>query len=152
MFERLREGVSEEHHPITFHFRILRKLYELAEHIKVNVLGLAGSGAFIEQFTDVATGLVNEKATIGGQFIAEGGKIEIRGAGSGFFFSTPGSPAILVGVTAPFAVNEPHRVIGIIPELLPGKKWTLEIHTLYSSGSTPLKEMRIIKSDFTVSV
>jgi hypothetical protein len=154
MFANIREGVSEEHHPLTFHFRILRALYEAAEHIKVNVLGLATSGAFIDTFTDVKTGLVNQKATIGGQFITEGCKIKIAGSSPkiGLFFTTPGSPAVAVKAAEPFAVNEPHQIIGVIPELLPGKQWTLEVRTQYSSSSTLLKEVRVVASDFTVSV
>jgi hypothetical protein len=154
VFERPREGISEEDHPLTFHFRILRKLYELAEHIRINVIGLAGNGAFIEQFTDVKTNLINQKATVGGMFVIEGCKIKIAGTKLkiGLFFTAPGSPPVAVQVAEPFAVNEPHQIIGIIPSLLPDTKWTLEVRTQYSSASTMLKEVRIIKSDFTVSV
>jgi hypothetical protein len=152
VFDRLKEGLSEDAHPLTFHFRILRALYEVAEHIQVNVIGLAGSGAYIDTFTDVESTLVNQKVTPGGQFITEGNKIRIEGPESGFFFTTGINPVIAVPVTATLAINEPHRIIGIIPELLPNKEWAVEIRTRFSSSSTLLKEIRTITSDFTVRV
>jgi hypothetical protein len=56
-----------------------------------------------------------------------------------------------VPVIEELAVNDPHKIVGIIPELLPGKTWTLEIRTQFSNSSKPLKEVRAIKSSFTLS-
>jgi hypothetical protein len=50
-----------------------------------------------------------------------------------------------------FAENDPQRIIGIIPELLPNKQWTLEVRTQYSNGTTLLKELRTIASPFTLT-
>jgi hypothetical protein len=152
VFDRLKEGITEDAHPLTFHFRLLRALYEVAEHIQINVIGLAGSGAYLDTFTDVESTLVNQKVTPGGQFITEGSKIRIEGPESGFFFTTGINPVIAVPVTATLAINEPHRIIGIIPELLPDKLWTPEIRTHYTGGAVPLKELRVIRADFTVSM
>jgi hypothetical protein len=33
-------------------------------------------------------------------------------------------------VSEVLAVNDPHRIIGIIPELLPNKQWTVEVRTI----------------------
>jgi hypothetical protein len=153
-FDKLREGVTPDKHPVEFRFRVGRRLHDLAEHIEIYVEGLADAGAFIDEFLDVKTGLVNQKATIGGQFILLGSKIKIFGTlpKLGVWFTTPGSPAIAVGVSEPLAVNEAHRIIGIIPELLPGKPWTIEVRTQFTNSSTMLKEMRTIASGFTVSV
>jgi hypothetical protein len=72
---------------------------------------------------------------------------------NGLRFTTPGTPSIAVGVaTEDLAVNESRRIIGVVPELLPGKPWTLEIQTQYAGSSVPLKEPRVIRSDFTVTV
>jgi hypothetical protein len=57
-----------------------------------------------------------------------------------------------VGVTADdLAVNEPRRIVGTIPNLPTGKLWTLEITTQFAGSSIPLKEPRVITSDFTVA-
>jgi hypothetical protein len=150
MFERIMEGVTEEEHPITFHFRILHALYEAAKHIKINVVGVAESRAFIDTFTDLGSGLVNQRVTAGGQFATEGNMIKLEGDGSGFFFVAAEDPAIEVPVTAPFAANKDNELISIVPELPPGKEWILEIRTHFSGGGKPLKNLRVIRSGFTV--
>ena len=151
-FDKLREGVTPEKHPIDFRFRIGAALYDLADHIEVFVEGLADSGAFIDDFTDMKTGLVNERATKGGQFVLTGSKIKVAGTSPkiGVYFTTPGSPSIAVKVAETLAVNETHRIVGIIPELLPDKPWTLEVRTQFSNSSTFLKGVRVIASSFTV--
>jgi hypothetical protein len=57
-----------------------------------------------------------------------------------------------VKAAEPFALNEAHRIIGVIPELLPGKMWTLEARTQFSNSATQLKDVRVIASSFTVTV
>ncbi|MDR1095461.1 MAG: DUF4469 domain-containing protein [Spirochaetaceae bacterium] len=149
----LRKGILEEKHRLGFHFSVLGELNEAAEHIVIEVVGLAGTGAFIDTFTDVKTGLVNQKATSGGQFILAGVKVMVAGAGPGIglsFVSTD-SPPVEVKVTEAFAVNSALRVVGIIPDLPPGKQWTIEVRTQFSNESTMLKEARTIASGFTVS-
>jgi hypothetical protein len=153
VFDKTREGVTPEKHPVDFRFRILAPLHDLTDHIEVYVEGLADAEAFIEAFLDVKTGLVNQRATKGGQFILSGNKIKVAGtsARTGFFFTAPGSPAVEIKATEAFAVNDPQRIIGIIPELLPNKQWTREARTRYSNGTTLLKDVRAIASPFTVT-
>jgi hypothetical protein len=155
IFERLREGVTPEKHPVEICYRTGVKFHEAAETVEVFVEGLAPSRAFIDEFTDVKTKLVNQKATIGGQFVMTGDLLKIFGpsAKNGLRFTAPGAPAIAVKVaTDDLAVNESRRIIGVVPELLPDKPWTLEITTQYGGSSVPLKEPRVIRSDFTLSV
>ncbi|MDR0635711.1 MAG: DUF4469 domain-containing protein [Treponema sp.] len=152
-FDSKQEGVSPEKHPITFSFRVLEPLHKLVDDIEVFVEGLAESGAFINEFTDVTTDLINQKATVGGQFILTGNKIKIVGDAQdiGLYFTTPGTPDVAIKVDK-LALNDPNRLIGVIPALLPDKPWTLEAHTQYTNGSNFLKEVRIIVSEFTVTV
>ncbi|MDR1095688.1 MAG: DUF4469 domain-containing protein [Spirochaetaceae bacterium] len=153
MFTSLTKGIAGDEHKLTFHFRILRALYEAAEHIKINVKGLAGSGAFIDTFTDVKTELVNQKVTVGGQFVIEGGKVKIDGPDpkNGIRFVTMEVPTASSKVIEPLAVNLPHQIIGIIPDLPQGRPMRIEICTQYSSSTTLLKEPRILTSNFTVT-
>ena len=152
-FDSKLEGVSPDKHPITFSFRVLEPLRKLVDDIEVFVDGLAESGAFINEFLDVTSDLINQKATVGGQFILTGNKIKIAGDAQdvGLYFTTPGAPdaAIKAGK---LALNDPNRLVGIIPELLPDKPWALEVRTQYTNGSTILKEVRTIASEFTVTV
>jgi hypothetical protein len=99
-------------------------MHDLTDHIEVYVEGLVDAGAFIEEFLDVKTGLVNQRATKGGQFIRQGNKIKVvrTSARTGFFFTTPGSPAVAIKATEVFAVNDPQRITGIIPVLLSDKQ------------------------------
>jgi hypothetical protein len=155
IFDRLREGITPEKHRVEISYRTGVKFHEAAETVDVFVEGLAPSRAYIDEFTDIKTKLVNQKATIGGQFSMTGDLLKIFGPHpkNGLRFTTPGSPAIAVGVpTGDLAVNESRRIIGVVPELLADKPWTLEIQTQYSGSSVPLKEPRVIRSDFTVSV
>jgi hypothetical protein len=155
IFERLREGVTPEKHRVEISYRTGVKFHEAAETVDVFVEGLAPSRAYIDEFTDVKTKLVNVKATIGGQFVMTGDLLRIFGPDrkNGLRFTTPGTPSIAVGVaTGDLAVNESRRIIGVVPDLLPDKPWTLEIQTQYSGSSVPLKEPRVIRSDFTLSV
>jgi hypothetical protein len=151
-FNKLREGVTEEKHPIDFRFRVNGPLHDLSEHIEVEVIGLADSGAFIEDFFDKKSGLYNQRVTPGGQFITTGNKIEIAEPSRdvGLFLVAPGSPTVAMPVTD-LVVNKPHEIIGIIPELPPGKTWTLEARTQYTQGGALLKDVRTIASSFTLT-
>jgi hypothetical protein len=150
MFERIMEGITDEDHPIVFHFRALSELYEASKHIKINVVGAAESRAFLDTFTDLGSGLVNQRVTSGGQFAAEGNMVRLEGDGAGFFFVSSETPAVEVPVTAPFARNKESELISVVPDLPPGREWTLEIRTRFSGGGRLLKNLRVIRSGFTV--
>jgi hypothetical protein len=151
-FNSTREGVTPEEHPIDFRFRVNGPLRDLADHIEVEVIGLADSGAFIDEFIDKKSGLINQRVTPGGLFVTTGNKIEIAGTSPkiGLYLVAPGSPAIAVKVME-IAVNKSTEIVGIIPDLPAGKTWTLEARTQYSNGSTLLKEVRSIASSFTLT-
>ncbi|MDR2738665.1 MAG: hypothetical protein LBB68_02395, partial [Treponema sp.] len=62
-FDKVFEGHDTEKHPVTFRFRTRAPLRALAEHIAVEVEGLADVAGYIDEFTDIATESVNETAT-----------------------------------------------------------------------------------------
>ena len=45
----------------------------------------------------------------------------------------------------------PGRLAGIVPELPAGRAWKIEVQTRYA-GSKELKDLRVITSDFTLTV
>jgi hypothetical protein len=153
MFDGVRVGVSSGNHQVEIRCLIGAKFHEAVETVEVFVEGLAESKAFIDEFTDLKTKLLNRKATAGGLFSMRGNLMKIFGPDprNGLRFTAPGSPAIEVPAED-IAVNESHRIVAVVPDLPPGKLWTLEITTQFNKSSKPLKEPKVIRSGFTVTV
>ncbi|MDR3116199.1 MAG: DUF4469 domain-containing protein [Treponema sp.] len=153
-FNAVNEAHDKEKHPIGFRFRTLAALRTLAEHIAVEVEGLAEVQGYIDEFIDISTGALNETATPGGLFKISGHKIKVAGEdpACGVYFVSPGENPQEVKVGGHLAENAASKVIGIIPSLSPGV-WKGVIKTQFSgSGSTSLKAPRIIESSFTLTV
>ena len=142
---------SHDHrkHPINFKFRTRGPLRELAKHIVVDVIGLADSNAFIDEFIDTDEQSVNNVFTPGNMFSISGNKIKILGENPdcGLYF-VPVEDASKAVKVERIAENSPSRIIGIAPntDFLHNK---LEIRTQYSgSSSSLLKSPRVIESSF----
>ena len=153
VFGNERDLVDKTKHKVSFRFRMLHGLRQLADHIEVISEGLADSSGYIAQLEDVATDQVNDVVTKGGIFILSGEKLKVVGDSDkiGVFFCTPDSPTESVKVPGNLAINEPSRIVGTVPELLPDKDWYVEVRTFFSGASAnPLKEMRAVRSKFTV--
>jgi hypothetical protein len=153
MFNNPHEGVSEETHPVKFKFRVRHELRELAKYVKINIEGIADSGAYLEEFTDVDTDTVNQMVTPGGQFTLTGAKIKIDGPANetGVYFTSPGTPKVTIKV-GKLAINEPHRLVGIVTELLPNRPWYVEVRTRFSGSGVPLKELRTITGEWPLTI
>ena len=158
MFENPREGIAEERHPITFAFYAAYGLKKTAGRVKVNIEGVAESGAFLTVFHDVNTDMENQMVSPGGMFTIRGEKIEVvsiagdKASDIGVFLVSQGSPTVRVGL-GKLAVNEPGRLAGIVPAGLPADRlWNVEVRTRYTNGSIPLKEIRIITAEWKLAV
>jgi hypothetical protein len=148
VWESLTESYDPVKHPVKFSFRALRPLREVAKHIEVLIEGLADSGSFIADITDVDTEAVNETLTPGGMFTLTGHKIKVAGdnADCGVYFAEAAGTGQRVQVTRHLADNQSNRIVGIIPALAAGT-WTVEVVTQFTgSGSSALKTPRTIKS------
>ncbi|MDR3333768.1 MAG: DUF4469 domain-containing protein [Treponema sp.] len=152
-FDKVHEGHDEAKHPVTFRFRTRSPLRALAEHIVIDVEGLADVTGYVDEFVDVSTEAVNESATPGGQFSLSGHKIKVAGTDSkvGVYFVPESDPAAKVKVTEHLAENTAARVIGIIPGL-PAGKYKAAIVTQWTTGAALLKEPRTIESPWTLTV
>jgi hypothetical protein len=152
-FDKVIEGHDTEKHPVSFRFRTRAPLRALAEHIVVEVEGLADVQGYIDEFTDVTTESVNDTATPGGQFSIAGHKLKVAGANPevGLYFVPEAEAAGRVKVSGHLAENTASKLIGVIPALAAGK-WQVEVKTQYTVGGTFLKEPRIIESPFTLTV
>jgi hypothetical protein len=137
-------------HPINFRFRALKQLRELASTITVEILGVADTNGYIMEFTDVATGAVNETLTFMNQFVITGYKLKVAGDDpeAGVYFVMPGTT---VSLKAGLAENTPSRLIGMIPSG-PNGIYKVVVKTQFTgSGGIFLKAPRTIESSFTLS-
>jgi hypothetical protein len=141
-------------HEITIRFRVRQPLRDLMKTVEIEVVGVAESGAYIDEFFDVESDATNEKATPGGQFIIKCAKGRIEGdpGETGIYLKSVGAvPAVIVKVAKKLAKNDPSELIGTLPDLPAGKTWELELRTYYTHGGKPLKELRVIKAGFTIT-
>ena len=150
-FKTVHEIPDPKTHPLTFRFRPLKPLRELAQSTHIIVEGLADTDGYIDEFLDSENASVNGVYEPGNQFMISGHKIKIAGddPGCGLYFVPTGSGDPPVKVTR-IVENSANKIIGIIPET----NWAyckLEIHTQYSGSSTVfLKNTKVITSEFTL--
>jgi len=152
-FSSLREGFDPEKHPITFRFRALAKLRAQVKNITVSILGLAATQGFIDEFTDVATGNINETVSGGDMFTITGDKIKVASDGDneecGVFLEPVDEPGRLIKVTRPLAENLNHKIIGTMPVLMAPSRYRLVIVSQFNgSNKTFLKKPKRLVSKF----
>jgi hypothetical protein len=150
VFDRELRGVPPVKPEIGCRFRARAPLRRLEKRIEVYVVGAAGSGAYIDEFYDFATETTNKVVSPGEAFLIVGGKIKVVGDRdkTGVYFTSQDDT---VKVTGNLLDNQRAKIIGRIPPLPPGKVWTLEVRTQYTSSGNPLKEVRVIQSEFTLT-
>jgi hypothetical protein len=140
--------------PVSIRTRLLHGAAKAAQGISVRNWGLAAA-ARIDTITDSKTGAVNDVVTAGGPFTMEGPKIKIAGTGEGpqdklgVAFRSTDTPGLMIWVTENLILNEKSKIIGITPDLPPGKDWYAKVFTRYTSSGF-LKETREITSGFIV--
>ena len=133
-------------------FRTLRHLKELLLKVKIENEGIAGDGAYIDEILDVHTESLNSVITPGNMIHILGHKIKVEGGdpacGVWFVSLADGSR---VNVTEHLGINRSSELFGLIPPLSAGT-YRLEVATQYTHGTTPLKEVRIIKAEPDLTV
>jgi hypothetical protein len=152
-FENEYAQADKEKNRVSVRVRTLPGARKVTEGIRVVNRGRAPVQAYVAELIDTDSSTVNELVTKDGIFTILGRYLKIVGDDpkAGVFFVSPGSPDVAVKVTGKLAVNDPSKIMGKAPELLPDKDWYIEIRTYYS-GTTgrPLKELRKIRSKFMV--
>ena len=150
-FDSNTDGHDLRKHKITFRFRTLAPLRRLTEHITVDIEGIYDGTGFIDEFVDVDEGLVNSEFIPGNMFSISGQKIKIAGDDDscGVYFVPVEDPSKAVKVKR-LAENSATKIIGKAPDT-EYQHNILEIRTQFTgSGSSLLKKMRVIKSDFVL--
>lgn len=123
------------------------------DNIEVEVLGMAQSGIFINSFTDVSSGEVNQRITPGGGANLSGAKIKVLGdpaLGVGIHLTEINSGEVVSIASNQVLTNEPAKVSFIIPADLPAGDYHLSITTQFSSSSL-LKEARTGVLDYVLT-
>jgi hypothetical protein len=70
---------------------------------------------------------------------------------TGVYLTMTEQPFLEMKMSASPEVNDAGKIIGILPNLLPGKEWALEVRTQFSTSTTLLKEVRVIKAGFVLA-
>ena len=153
-FKKTHEPPDPQKNPLTFRFRPLSALRNLAQHIHVEVEGLADSDAYIDEFTDTDNNETNSLFTPGNLFSLTGNKIKIAGddPSVGMYFVDKENPSTPVKVDR-LNDNSPSKLAGLIPDYIPGTGvFKIEIRTQFSGSNKLLKTPRVITSDFELEI
>ena len=151
-FNSVNEKHNREKNPIDFRFRALAPLKDLVESIHVEIEGLADPNARIDAFIDM-DGDSKNTFTPGNLFSITGSKIKIAGDSPdcGVFFVSENDALKAVKVTR-IAENSATKITGIIPDDVDSVN-RIEVRTQFTgSTKTFLREPRVIRSDFALTV
>lgn len=154
-WEHANEAGDRKKHPITFRARIRNELSRMVDAITLVCDGPVEAVAYIDEVHDILSDTVNEILTPGGAIVITGHRLKIMG-------TKPGVGIFLVGTQAdntpysaeipkPYVENGASKLIVILPASIPSGTYKLEIRTQYS-GSTELKDIRVIQSKDTFEV
>ena len=134
-------------HKIGLHIIPSAEMRASFREINVEVLGVKDGGAYIGLVTDTTTGLADGTMTSGDDIMIEGEKLKIfpeDDSDLGIFFVNTDGDAI--PVTRRLAQNNPKKLLTRVPEL-PAGQYILRVITRFTSGTTLLKEPRVIDYD-----
>jgi len=152
-FDSVSEPYDPKKNPIEFRFRTCPALRRLAELVEIEIVGLADTSGYIDEFTDIETGSMNETVTSGGIFNILGQKTKVVGddPSIGVYFVSSENPENEVKVRTPLALNSAKKLIGVTPQLTEGL-WKAAIKTQFNGSSNSfLKKPRIMISQFELN-
>ena len=130
------------------------ELRKAVESTGVNVRGLATSGTVINTVTDVASGEENSKLTPGGGVNLSGTRLRIEGdhPSVGLKLTNLGTGEETVVPSTSILLNDPSKVTFIVPADLPEGDYRLVLTTQFGGTGARLKEPRIYKYEYVLSV
>jgi hypothetical protein len=123
---------------------------EAIKDVQVEVLGMAQSGLYINTLTDVTTEEVNTCITPGGGVNLVGVKIKVVGdePGVGLYLVEINTSTEVAIPKASILLNDPSKIMFIVPADLPAGDYKLKIVTQYSTSGPLLKEARTYVFDY----
>jgi len=150
-FNSAKEPFKPEKNKISFRYRTNAELRKLIREIDVEIAGVSDANAFIYEFTDMEEESSNGFYIPNNMFSLSGRKIKVEGndPACGVYFVPVDDPSRAVKVKR-VAENTHTRIIGISPDTGCAVN-RIEIRTQYTGNKkTPLKEPRVIVSDFVI--
>jgi hypothetical protein len=127
------------------------EMNRVLDSIEGVIEGIADTDAYIDEVTDVFTGMIDDTLTPGETIIIRGAKIKIGGSEDvvGLFFTNESAETIQVSQQS-IPQNKNSEIIAKIPDLAAGT-WRMKIVTQIV-GNTPLKDPRTIQFDSDLHV
>jgi hypothetical protein len=126
-------------------------LREGLANVKMEIIGMKDSGAYIGLVTDAATKAIDGHITPGGILVITGDKLRIAPADDPemgiFFVDENGGKTPVTQISQ----NDPKRLTVLTPSL-PAGTYTLQVVTRFSNGSTLLNVARTIVYDLPLIV
>jgi hypothetical protein len=153
VWDGMDEANDREKHPISFTFRTLKPLRELATRISVDVESVEDFAAYIDTVEDIATGAINETLTVGCELLINGHRIKVEGTAPecGLYLVNQ-TDGVAHKIDRRFAVNTSTKLITIVPSLPTGEKVKVRVITQYSGSKVLLKEPRSVESSAAMTL
>jgi hypothetical protein len=142
-------------HKLAATITVSKELRETLKKTPVHVIGMAPDRAVIAAVTDVASGKVNEVLTPGGMAGIKGARIRIAGdkPGVGLFLTEQDSQVVIQIPDTAIGVNDPSKVMFVIPADLAAGSYLVSIVTQFSGNTKlPLNEPRTIAFNHLLTV
>lgn len=129
-------------------------LRETVDSSVVEVRGMAAVGIAINTVTDLSTGELNGRITLGGGVNVTGSRIKIDGTepGVGISFINQTTNEVTMVPKTSILVNEPSKISFIVPATLQAGDYKMSICSQYSSSNKFNKEARTSVFDNVLTV
>ena len=158
LFNTPREQFDPAKHHITMRYRMRDKQRRAIKKISVDILGVASTEGYIDEFTDASTGTVNDVIHGSESFIITGDRIKVVDDGvntdCGVFLELldTSDAGRRIKVAKRLIENTPSKIIGTVPMLIAPSRYRVVIVTQYTgSGSTFLKTPKTLTSGFELT-
>lgn len=132
---------------ITVNFQMGADLRQAIKNTTVNIIGEKGSAIYIGGVSDAATRAQDATATAGRAFTLTGRNLRVAGTAEGVGITLTSESGAVTRVTDDlFVVNDPSKVIFIIPATLADGTYRLRLTTQYGGNNkTLLKSPRTVE-------
>lgn len=131
---------------ITVNFQMGADLRQAIKNTTVNIIGEKGAAIYIGGVADAATRAQDATATAGRAFTLTGRNLRVAGTAEGVGITLTSESGTVTRVTDDlFVVNDPSKVIFIIPATLADGTYRLRLTTQYGGGNRLLKSVRSVE-------
>ena len=121
-------------------------LRQAIKNTTVNIIGEKGAAIYIGGVADAATRAQDATATAGRAFTLTGRNLRVAGTAEGVGITLTSESGTVPRVTDDlFVVNDPSKVIFIIPATLADGTYRLRLTTQYGGGNRLLKSVRSVE-------